>query len=125
MYSEIWSVTRREPWEELVVLADHPSHGEADEELGSETEVESGDHAGDGARVFISSHKKNYVHAHKVNEFFKSHNVLSFFSEESLPREGDADCRRQIDYALEQCCQKLWKECNIRLSPSGGGICHL
>jgi hypothetical protein len=52
--------------------------------------------------VFISSKSADYEYVLKLYNFLTAHEKKVFFSQESLPRMGNADYREEIDKAIEQ-----------------------
>jgi hypothetical protein len=52
--------------------------------------------------VFISAKSADYMSARHVFEFLRSQDINAFLSDESLPRLGNSDYRKEIDHALEQ-----------------------
>ena len=52
--------------------------------------------------VFISAKSEDYALARKVFHFFKAQRLNPFFSDESLPKLGNSDYRKEIDCALER-----------------------
>jgi len=51
--------------------------------------------------VFISAKSSDFKHAKNVYDFLIANGLSVFFSEESLPKIGNADYRQQIDKALD------------------------
>ncbi|MBV8215177.1 MAG: CHASE2 domain-containing protein [Verrucomicrobia bacterium] len=56
--------------------------------------------------VFISAKSADYPHAGTVHRFLMSRGIPTFLSNESLPRLGKSDYRKEIDRALD-CCQHM------------------
>lgn len=53
-------------------------------------------------RVFISAKSADFGYAREVFDFLKSHGIVAFLSDESLPELGSSDYRKEIDRALDQ-----------------------
>lgn len=53
-------------------------------------------------RVFISAKSADYPHAQRVYEFLVLHGVPTFFSQETLPKLGSSDYRKEIDRSLDE-----------------------
>ena len=52
--------------------------------------------------VFISAKSSDYQYAAQVNDFLRSSGIPTFFSQETLPRLGNSDYRKEIDRALDR-----------------------
>jgi hypothetical protein len=52
--------------------------------------------------VFLSAKSQDYESANRVYSYLTEHGYSVFFSDQTLPRMGNSDYRREIDRALEQ-----------------------
>jgi hypothetical protein len=52
--------------------------------------------------IFLSAKSEDYVSANRVYTHLTDHGYSVFFSDQTLPRMGNSDYRREIDRALEQ-----------------------
>jgi hypothetical protein len=52
--------------------------------------------------IFLSAKSEDYIPAGRVYSFLTEHGYSVFFSDQTLPRRGNSDYRREIDRALEQ-----------------------
>jgi len=52
--------------------------------------------------IFLSAKREDYVSANRVYSHLTEHGYSVFFSDQTLPRMGNSDYRREIDRALEQ-----------------------
>jgi hypothetical protein len=52
--------------------------------------------------IFLSAKSEDYVSANRVYSHLTEHGYSVFFSDQTLPRMGNSDYRREIDRALEQ-----------------------
>lgn len=76
----------------------------------SPPEVMKTEHDGTGEKhspdisnlVFLSAKSEDYVFASRVYSYLTEQGYSVFFSDQTLPRRGNSDYRREIDRALEQ-----------------------
>jgi hypothetical protein len=52
--------------------------------------------------VFISAKSEDFTYAQEIYDFLIAHGVYTFFSQESLPKLGNSDYRREIDKNLDK-----------------------
>jgi hypothetical protein len=71
----------------------------ADNEPGGPSGTKS---AGSLPLIFLSAKSEDYTAANQVYSFLTAHGRAVFFSEQTLPRMGKSEFRREIDQALEQ-----------------------
>jgi TPR repeat protein len=58
-------------------------------------------HSNKGELVFISAKSEDCAYAQQIYDFLIAHGVPTFYSQESLPKLGNSDYRREIDKSLD------------------------